>query len=444
MGTTNDETVGLTPASADEALDQAITLHDQNRLAEAEALYETALSLDPGHPEALAHLGLLRLQQNRPEEGAALLRQAVERDPASAEAHTHLGAALQNMGSHQEALAVLETALELAPDHTEAMRRRAHTLHALGRSADAITGYEALLALEPSNALAQLGLATVLAVANREEEAFVRYRNAAVANPALADHLTRALAVFAQRHPAAVQTGMQRINQYVGAFLTNHAGPRMGVYPGLTSAPFHDPARLPGALALERDYEAIRTEIEALAAAEFQPEAEGLMGQGAWDVFLFYERGRKNEANCARCPTITRIIEGTNTVRSMAGLLYVSKLTPGTSIKPHLGPTNLRLRCHLGINIPNGDCGLTVGGETRRWQEGKCIVFDDSLKHEAWNHTKKPRIVLIIDFWHPDLTPAEVTYLEGLHRFASFQATSLNRYWSANAAAQSKARRHYD
>jgi tetratricopeptide (TPR) repeat protein len=444
MGTTNSETLGVIPASAGEVADQAIALHEQNRLTEAEALYAAALSLDPEHAEALAHLGLLRLQQNRLPESVAMLRQAIERDPDSAEAHTHLGAALQGLGSHEEALGCLEKAIALAPDYSEPMRRRAHSLQALGRQAEAIACYEAVIAQEPGNALAQLGLASVLAAADREEEAFVRYRNAAGSDPKLLDHLSRALGVFAQRHPAAVRAGMQRINQYIGTFLTNHASARMGVYPGLTSAPFHDPAGLPGALALERDYRAIRAEIEGLAAAEFQPEAEGLMGEGAWDVFLFYERGRKNEETCSRCPTITRIIEASNTVRTMAGLLYVSKLSAGTKIKPHQGPTNLRLRCHLGIKIPNGDCGLKVGGETRRWQEGKCIVFDDSLEHEAWNLTPEQRIVLIIDFWHPDLTPAEIAYLEGLHRFASFHAVSLNRYWTANAAARSKARKHYD
>lgn len=85
-----------------------------------------------------------------------------------------------------------------------------------------------------------------------------------------------------------------------------------------------------------------------------------------------------------------------------------------------------------------------MGGETQRWLEGKCLVFDDSLEHEAWNRTAKPRIVLIVDFWHPELTPAEIAYLEGLHRYASYQADSLNRYWSANAGARSKARTHYD
>ncbi|WP_158928238.1 aspartyl/asparaginyl beta-hydroxylase domain-containing protein [Acidisphaera sp. S103] len=444
MGSDDNNTSDTMPASAGEIVEQAITLHEQNRLAEAEALYTAALSLESGHAGALTRLGLLRLQQNRPQESATLLRRAIEQAPDSAEAHSHLGAALQNLGSHEAALASLDRALALAPESTEAMRRRAHTLHALGRGMEAIAGYETLLAIEPANGLAQLGLATVLAVADREEEAFVRYRNAAGANPALIEPLSHALAVFAHRHPGVAQAAMGRINQYIGMFLTNHANPRMGIYPGLTSAPFHDPARLPGALALERDYAVIRAEVDGLAASAFQPEAENRMGRTGWDIFPFYERGRKNEENCARCPTITRVIEGSNTVRTMAGLLYVSKLKPGMHIEPHTGPTNLRLRCHLGIRIPDGDCGLTVGGETRRWQEGKCLVFDDSLEHEAWNRTLEPRIVLIVDLWHPDLTPAEITYLEGLHRFASYQAVSLNRYWTENAEARSKMRRQYD
>jgi aspartyl/asparaginyl beta-hydroxylase (cupin superfamily)/Tfp pilus assembly protein PilF len=423
---------------------QAITLQEQNRLQEAEALYEMALSSDPNNAGALTRLGILRLQQNRADESATLLRRATERLPESAEAHVHLGVALQTLASHEAALASLDRALALVPAHTEAMRRRAHGLHVLGRSAEAIAGYEALLAIDPGNALAQLGLATVLAVASREDEAFVRYRNAAAANPALAGHLSHALTVFARRHPAVAKAGQQRISQYVGSFLTNQGNARMGAYPGLRSAPFHDPATLPAALALERDFATIRDEVDRLTGSAFQPEAENRMGRTGWDIVPLYERGRKNEANCASCPTIARIIEASSTVRTQAGLHYVSKLAPGMRIDPHTGPTNLRLRCHLGLSIPDGDCGLTVAGETRRWREGTCLVFDDSLEHTAWNHTEAPRVVLIVDLWHPDLTPEEIAYLEGLHRFASYQAVSLSRYWTENAEARTGARTGYD
>jgi aspartate beta-hydroxylase len=413
-------------------------------LSDAESLYNRALLLRPDHAGALACLGMLRLQQGKAEDGAALLRRAVAQDPNSAEAHNSLGAALQCLGAYDEALACHDKALILAPGYSDAIFHRGRALQALGRSGEAIASYEAILAKQPGNAQTELALAAALEALGRREEAFVRYRNAASLDHKLSEYLAKALANDGRQHQADIQAGTQRINRYIGTFLTNQADARMSLYPGLASTPFHDTARMPGALALEQNYEAIRAEIEGLTATEYQAESEGLKERGTWDVFLFYERGRRNDENCARCPVIAQLINSHNTVRTQAGLMYVSKLSPGTHIKAHRGPTNLRLRCHLGITIPAGDCGLKVGGEIRHWQEGRCLVFDDSLEHEAWNNTSQPRIVLIIDFWHPDLTAMEIAYLEGLHRFASAHAISLNRYWSANANARTKARTHYD
>ena len=31
------------------------------------------------------------------------------------------------------------------------------------------------------------------------------------------------------------------------------------------------------------------------------------------------------------------------------------------------------------------------------------MVFDDSFEHEVWHDGRDPRVVLIMDFWHPDL-----------------------------------------
>jgi aspartate beta-hydroxylase len=123
----------------------------------------------------------------------------------------------------------------------------------------------------------------------------------------------------------------------------------------------------------------------------------------------------------------------------MAGLIYVSRLPAGAHISPHRGPTNLRVRCHLAITVPAGDCAIRVGNETRAWDEGKCLVFDDSFEHEAWNHSDGERIVLIVDLWHPGLSATEATLLEGLHRYTYAHARRLDRYWSGNAAAAREA-----
>lgn len=45
--------------------------------------------------------------------------------------------------------------------------------------------------------------------------------------------------------------------------------------------------------------------------------------------------------------------------------------------------------------------------------EGKCLLFDDSFLHEAENNSEeRPRVVLIVDVWHPDLTDEEVLVIE--------------------------------
>lgn len=66
-------------------------------------------------------------------------------------------------------------------------------------------------------------------------------------------------------------------------------------------------------------------------------------------------------------------------------------------------------------------CSLTVANEERVLQPGKCVIFDDSFLHEAVNRAGEfdssdpssgPRVVLIIDVWHPDLSAEEVSKVE--------------------------------
>jgi len=82
------------------------------------------------------------------------------------------------------------------------------------------------------------------------------------------------------------------------------------------------------------------------------------------------------------------------------GYVYFSVLTPGSHIASHCGPSNVRLRAHLGLVVPNGECSLRVGPEKRAWQEGKVLLFDDSFDHEVIHDGGSERIVLLIDYWH--------------------------------------------
>ncbi len=231
---------------------------------------------------------------------------------------------------------------------------------------------------------------------------------------------------------SARQRAHSRFHRYLESLLDAPSG---AVYPDVESMPFHDPGQFEIVAELEANYEAIRNEVLALGEMRFQRESELIERTGSWDVAFLHERGRRNQEVCDACPVTASTIERHRTIRTHAGLSYFSRMRADTHIAAHRGPTNLRLRCHLGIIVPEGDCGIRVGDELGRWQEGRCIVFDDRHEHEAWNHTAAERIVLIVDLWHPDLSPDEVRWLESMHVSTAFHAARLSRYWARNDAA---------
>lgn len=79
-------------------------------------------------------------------------------------------------------------------------------------------------------------------------------------------------------------------------------------------------------------------------------------------------------------------------------LVKFSAIVPGTHIKAHTGPSNDRLRVHLGL-VHTGGAKLRVGTEWRAWEEGKVMIFDSSWEHEVYHDGPDVRIVMIADIW---------------------------------------------
>ena len=155
---------------------------------------------------------------------------------------------------------------------------------------------------------------------------------------------------------------------------------------------FFDTSRFPFIRTLEEAYPVIRSEYESLQETHFQEWPEKYLYEDGWKVFGLWGFGHRLDENCQLCP------ETAKTLGQIDGLFQAgfSRLKPGTHIKPHKGRAKEQLRCHLGIIIPDG-CALRVEDETRGWEEGKCLLFDDTVEHEAWNRGDRDRIVLLID-----------------------------------------------
>ena len=85
-------------------------------------------------------------------------------------------------------------------------------------------------------------------------------------------------------------------------------------------------------------------------------------------------------------------------VNHVQGATKISVLQPGTEIRPHHGPTNTRIRLQMGLKVSK-EAFITVGNETRTWEEGKILAFDDSFTHSVVNGGNEPPIALISDVW---------------------------------------------
>lgn len=162
---------------------------------------------------------------------------------------------------------------------------------------------------------------------------------------------------------------------------------------------------------LEENWEVIRNEGVALLGLPvqdgFRPEAENLKDIGDWKQYELYTKGRKITANCVKTPRTCSLIEDFPAAAyCKRGQVKFSVMQPHTHVHAHTGPTNCRLRAHLGLVVPKG-VHLKVGQETTTWEEGKFLIFDDSWEHEVWHEGDSFRLVLIVDVWHPELTEQE-------------------------------------
>lgn len=200
--------------------------------------------------------------------------------------------------------------------------------------------------------------------------------------------------------------------------------PTAFTYPGLPHVQFFDPAAFSWAADIEAAAPAIRNELLALLAGggdeAFRPYIQSTVGSTPlggnqtllnnrdWSVLSLCENGWLTPDLVARCPITWQAMLGAPIPR-IAGwgpTVVFSMLKSGARIAAHTGMFNTRLICHLPLIVPPG-CRFRVGDEVREWEEGKLMIFDDTIEHEAWNDGPEDRVVLIFDVWRPELSEQE-------------------------------------
>lgn len=106
---------------------------------------------------------------------------------------------------------------------------------------------------------------------------------------------------------------------------------------------------------LERNFQTILCEFESLYRAFSNcslPQGWKMHStpSGEWVTFYLVNQGVCVPRNCRRCPRTYRLLGSLRTCigNNVFGNACLSVLSPGTVITEHYGPTNIRLRCHLG------------------------------------------------------------------------------------------------
>lgn len=233
--------------------------------------------------------------------------------------------------------------------------------------------------------------------------------------------LDRALSEFRPADSAAQTRLTHALDMLKGKRSIYPQQPAVLYYPYLAQRQFFEREEFDWVHAIEAATPAIREELLALLdeGADFRPYVEDradrprrqfhhLNDDPSWTALYIWKDGKLVPELAQRCP---RTVEALSRVplshighRTPAALF--SRLEPGAHIPPHSGMLNCRLICHLPLIVPKG-CWFRVGNETREWEEGKMLIFDDSIEHEAKNPTGELRIILLFDIWRPELTQSE-------------------------------------
>lgn len=164
--------------------------------------------------------------------------------------------------------------------------------------------------------------------------------------------------------------------------------------------------------ALEAQHATILAELKAVLSRrdlipnfqDISPEQQAITQDDRWKTYILYAYGARANHNCRECPRTAALVERIPGMKTA----FFSILAAGKHIPAHRGPYKGLLRCHLALivpDVPTNACRIRVNGTEAGWQEGKTLIFDDTLTHEVWNDSDSDRVVLFIDFSRPMRVP---------------------------------------
>jgi predicted O-linked N-acetylglucosamine transferase (SPINDLY family) len=214
------------PPRADILTDLGVMLRSQGKLADAEAAYRRALSLDPDLVQALGNLGNVLLDLHRPVEAEAAFSQGLSANPDSPWLLRGLALALLAQDKAGVAEASLRRAVAVAPENADAHETLGALLGQTGRPVEAETHHRIALPRLKDQARCLSNLALALQTQGRHRDAESCLRQALALRPDYASGHSNLLFALNYRDDLAAETIFEEYRQWNARHAQAAAAPR--------------------------------------------------------------------------------------------------------------------------------------------------------------------------------------------------------------------------
>lgn len=384
----------------------AIAALEANQPNEAAEIYLDILKRDADHRDALFYLANYSFQSNQLPQATDLLRRYIILEPNHSGPRRLLGEIAEAQNDLASALTLYQQAVDTAPESGVAYLYLAAAHARQGRNNTAAQLASRAFELD----------ANLLFVAQDE-----------AAHEGARERATRMLRISAEvmtrHHRSHAKTDRIKNLRWCATDdsgkddRTDDHRPYLIDLPGVTKSPFIESVV---ATALQAAGDMIVAEV----MAELKPATDGVAQAAAhiggnissegWTALHFWRAGKVQTDTISRFPKTAEILRALplSQYEGVPAYAWLSILQPGVELPVHHGASSAHVTVHLGIDVPQGNCVLQVIGEERAWEAGKAFAFMDSFAHNSWNHSDKPRVILVVQTPHPELSTEEAIDLQ--------------------------------
>ncbi len=165
-------------SSKEKIINQAIKLHQQGNITEAQKYYIYCINQGFDDPRVFSNYGIILCDLGKLEEAEFYIRKAIKIKPNFADAHTNLAIIMKDLGNLREAELLQRKAIELKPDFADSHFNLGSILRNLGNLKEAELSTRKAITLNPDFAMAYSNLGIILKDIGKAEEAFLYYLKA--------------------------------------------------------------------------------------------------------------------------------------------------------------------------------------------------------------------------------------------------------------------------